>query len=251
MLLSLAVLLAGLAAAEPPAELRAAAEKGDAEAQYELADAYYFGRGTAHDCDKTVEWRRKAADQGHAGAIHDMGTYALRPKSCLPQDYKEARRWFSLAAALGDGRAMRALGVMDLGGLGGPRDKESGHRWIAKADHRGQGPQDTAEAPVPTTRWSCGTPGVKACRAGEVCPEHPEEASGPTEAALELKCLVEWVGQAHREGRQAEPLFKAERYRAWELTKRLEFWLKEPGSAERGVQSVPRAAFKAAKPSPR
>lgn len=221
-MLALLLAVAALsAAASTLEETRAAAEKGDAEAQYELADAYFFGRGVPRDCEKTVEWRRKAADQGHAGALYDLGTYALRPRSCLPQDHAEARRWFLLAAERGDARAMRALGVMDLGGLGTPRDVVTGRRWLEKAAHRGAEAEDTAEEPLPTTRWSCAVPAVKACRTGSACPDPPEEASDSQAYAVELKCLAAWIEQAGKEGREEDAEYKAARARARLVAKKL------------------------------
>ena len=49
----------------PDPFLKERAEKGDAEAQYELGNVYYFGKGVAVDHDKANEWYQKAADNGH------------------------------------------------------------------------------------------------------------------------------------------------------------------------------------------
>ena len=46
----------------------AAAEKGDAQAQYNLGWCYVNGDGVAKDLKQAVYWYRKAADQGHAEA---------------------------------------------------------------------------------------------------------------------------------------------------------------------------------------
>lgn len=45
--------------------LQEKAESGDAEAQYELGNVFYFGKGVPVDLAKANEWYRKAADNGH------------------------------------------------------------------------------------------------------------------------------------------------------------------------------------------
>ena len=54
---------------KPTAELyRGAAEKGDAQAQFDLAMCYRNGLGVEKDEKQAAEWLRKAAAQGHAEA---------------------------------------------------------------------------------------------------------------------------------------------------------------------------------------
>ena len=48
--------------------LRARAEAGDAEAQYDLGNMYAFGRGVTRDDAEAVRWLRLATEQGHADA---------------------------------------------------------------------------------------------------------------------------------------------------------------------------------------
>lgn len=49
----------------PDPWLHEKAASGDPEAQYELGNIYYFGKGVPVDMDKANEWYRKAADRGH------------------------------------------------------------------------------------------------------------------------------------------------------------------------------------------
>ncbi len=51
-------------------ELRALAEQGDVNAQFNLGVRYGDGRGVSQDDAEEVRWYRLAADQGHAGAQH-------------------------------------------------------------------------------------------------------------------------------------------------------------------------------------
>jgi TPR repeat protein len=61
---------------------RKAAEQGDAEAQYDLGDAYKRGRGVAKDKAEGVEWQKKSAAQGFKGrglgAVLGLGTFSRR-----------------------------------------------------------------------------------------------------------------------------------------------------------------------------
>ena len=53
--------------------LRKAAEQGDIDAQYELGNCYYNGRGVSEDKAEAVKWYRKAAEQGHVNAQYQLG----------------------------------------------------------------------------------------------------------------------------------------------------------------------------------
>jgi TPR repeat protein len=53
-----------------------------------------------------VKWFRKAADQGHAAAQHNLG-FMYHNGLGVPQDYVMAHMWFNLAAALGDEKALK------------------------------------------------------------------------------------------------------------------------------------------------
>ena len=76
---------------------RFAAEKGDANAQFSLAEMYDMGRGVVQDDAEAVRWYRRAADQGHVQAQHNLGVaYALG--SSVPEDLVAAYMWLSLAA---------------------------------------------------------------------------------------------------------------------------------------------------------
>ena len=49
--------------------LREAAEKGDANAQYELCIRYATGDGVKQDLDEAINWGVKAIEQGHEKAF--------------------------------------------------------------------------------------------------------------------------------------------------------------------------------------
>ncbi len=79
-----------------------AAERGDAEAQVEVA--YSYGR----DEKSAARWFLLAAEQGHGGAQWQLGFMYLAG-SGVPQDYVSAHMWWNLAAGSGqiDGIALK------------------------------------------------------------------------------------------------------------------------------------------------
>jgi TPR repeat protein len=81
-------------------DLRARAEKGDAEAQYKLGLRYAKGEGVAQDHDDAVRWYRRAAEQGDVKAQFNLGVCYAKGEG-VPQDRVQAYAWFNLAAAQG------------------------------------------------------------------------------------------------------------------------------------------------------
>src|SRR2546422_724089 len=75
------------------AEIRTKAEKGDAQSQFELGAAFHFGSfGVAKDSVEAVKWYRKAAEQNHAIAQHNLGVYYETGRG-VGKDFVEAVRW--------------------------------------------------------------------------------------------------------------------------------------------------------------
>ncbi len=92
-----------LAQAQAIADLVQKAQAGDAKAQFELAKAYQGGQGVPLDRVKSIEWLRKSADRGYAGAQVTLGAFyesgALREVPGFNQpDPHEAAKWFRKAA---------------------------------------------------------------------------------------------------------------------------------------------------------
>lgn len=78
-------------------ELEAAAEKGLAEAQYQLGLAYSFGKGVTPDNGKALTWLSQAAHQNHQGAQSYLAWMSLLGLG-KPANPQEAVQWFLLAA---------------------------------------------------------------------------------------------------------------------------------------------------------
>ena len=82
---------------------RKAADQGDAGAQYNLGAAYRNGQGVSQDYAAAVSWYRKAANRGNASAQYNLGVMYRRGEG-VRQDYVQAYKWFNLTAS----RATRA-----------------------------------------------------------------------------------------------------------------------------------------------
>ncbi len=89
-------------------DLRVAAERGDADAQFALADHYYSGVGVIKDFTEAARWYRKAAEQGEARAQSALAMCYLLGKG-VPKDHAEAVKWCRKAAAQGDEGAQNFL----------------------------------------------------------------------------------------------------------------------------------------------
>ena len=75
---------------------RKAAEQGNAGAQYALGVMYDLGRGIARDYSQAVLWYRSAAEQGNASAQFNLGL-SYRDGQGVAQDDVEALVWLNLA----------------------------------------------------------------------------------------------------------------------------------------------------------
>jgi hypothetical protein len=82
----------------------AKAEQGYAGAQYSLGLMYAKGEGVPQDDKEAVKWYRKAAEQGYASAQLMLGLwYALGHG--VPEDMVSAYAWFNVASANGNEKA--------------------------------------------------------------------------------------------------------------------------------------------------
>lgn len=92
-------------------EWRAPAAAGDADAQFNLAQAYKLGRGVTMDMKLAEDWYRKAALQGHEQAQANLGLVLFQKG-----DRKGAMPWIKLAADRGEPRAQYVLGTAHFNG---------------------------------------------------------------------------------------------------------------------------------------
>ncbi len=97
--------------------LQAKAQAGDAEAQFQLGEAYRAGKGVAADPEAAIMWYRRATAQGHIRASEELG-FALFAHG----DRREAMPYIEKAAARGEARAFYLLGTAHFNGDYATRD---------------------------------------------------------------------------------------------------------------------------------
>ena len=72
------------------------AEKGSAEAQFNLAGMYAKGYGVVMDEKKSFDWYKKAAEQGHPKAQYNLGVMYIIGGG-TPKSLSDAKHWLNLA----------------------------------------------------------------------------------------------------------------------------------------------------------
>ncbi len=81
-------------------EWRPLAEKGNANAQFNLAQMYDKGQSVPQDYQQAARWFTKAAEAGLANAQDNLASMYFLGEG-VPQDYVLAHMWANLAASQG------------------------------------------------------------------------------------------------------------------------------------------------------
>ncbi len=112
--------------------LRAAAAKGDAAAQFEVAMRFVDGRGVPQNLGLAAEWFERAAKQGSAPAQFRLG--GLYEKGLgVKKNLDLARRLYIQAGEAGNAKALHNLAVLYAEGMDGKPDYQSAAQWFRKA----------------------------------------------------------------------------------------------------------------------
>jgi TPR repeat protein len=95
------------------AKFKPLAERGNAQAQFNLGVMYHQGQGVSQDDKEAAVWWSKAAEQGHAEAQDNLGFRYARGQGIV-QDWVQADKWFTIAAAAGNESAMKDKKVIEV-----------------------------------------------------------------------------------------------------------------------------------------
>lgn len=98
-----------------------AAEKGNADAQFNLGLMYLKGQGVPLDNAQALKWFRLSAEQGNPKAQVNLGRMYARAKAVAPS-FTTAASWFRKAADQGYADGQYDLGVLYLSGVGVERN---------------------------------------------------------------------------------------------------------------------------------
>lgn len=124
----------------PLAELKAAAERGDAIAQDKLGSYYHYQRS---DLQNAFVWYEKAAQHGIANSQYEVASRLLqrseepREKANASKLADEAIRWLWLAALRGHTQSQHSIGRQYESGKWLPRDYPEAYKWYTITIHNG------------------------------------------------------------------------------------------------------------------
>jgi uncharacterized protein len=89
------------------------AERGNARAQFFLAQIYLNGNGMPRDYAQALKWANAAAEQKSPDAQYTLGEIYASGKG-VPRDYVQAHMWYSLSASTGDEQAIRKKAELEV-----------------------------------------------------------------------------------------------------------------------------------------
>jgi len=108
----------------------------DMQLQLILGEAFYSDKGVGQDYKEAARWWRLAADQGNVYAQNNLGFMFYNGKG-VAQDYTEAARLYRLAAEQGNAYAQNNLGFMFYIGKGVTQDDAEAARLYRLAAEQG------------------------------------------------------------------------------------------------------------------
>lgn len=110
------------------AQWKGPAERGDADAQFNLAQAYKLGRGVPVDLARAADLYGRAAKQGHPQAADNYGLALFELGKKI-----EAAEWLDKSAMRGEPRAQFVLGTMFFNGDAVGKDWVRAYALVSRA----------------------------------------------------------------------------------------------------------------------
>ena len=120
---------------------RPLAEKGDADAAFNLGQAYRLGRGVQIDLAAAQKWLEQAARANHLDAQTTLGLLLFDSGS-----REAAMQWLKRAADRGEPRALLVYGTALFNGDGVTRDPVTAYAYVSRAAAQGLEPAKTTLA---------------------------------------------------------------------------------------------------------
>src|SRR4029079_4787639 len=114
---------------------RPLAEKGDADAAFNLGQAYRLGRGVPTNLAAAQTWFERAATKGHLDAQTTLGLMLFENG-----DRVAGLRWLKQAADKGEPRALLIYGTALFNGDGVKQDPILGYAYVSRAAAQGFAP---------------------------------------------------------------------------------------------------------------
>jgi len=111
---------------------RPLAEKGDADAQFNLGQAYRLGKGVPLNLGAAQSWFERAANSGHLDAQTTLGLLLFQNGN-----QPEGIKWLRKAAEQGEPRALLVYGTALYNGDGVTQDRMLGYAYVSRAAAQG------------------------------------------------------------------------------------------------------------------
>jgi TPR repeat protein len=120
---------------------RPLAERGDADAQFNLGQAYRLGRGVPLNLGTAKGWFERAAARGHVDAETTLGLLLFENG-----EQSQGLKWLRQAADQGEPRAQLVYGTALYNGDGITQDRVLGYAYVHRAADQGLAPaKDTLD----------------------------------------------------------------------------------------------------------
>ncbi len=126
-------------------ELRDWADRGDADAQFELGLRMITGEGVKKNLEQGVKNLEKAAKQKHLRAQHVLATL-YEDGAGVKKDLSKAAEWYRSSAEMGFALSQHSLAALYEEGKGVKKDTAKATEWFKKAADQGNPPSQTAYA---------------------------------------------------------------------------------------------------------
>jgi cell division protein FtsN len=114
------------------AEWKGPAAAGDADAQFNLGQAYKLGRGVPMDLNQAAIWYERASKQGHLQASDNYGLILFQNN-----EREKALPYLTAASARGEPRAQYVLGTGHFNGDFVPKDWVKAYALMTRASAQG------------------------------------------------------------------------------------------------------------------
>lgn len=116
-------------------------EENNAQNQYEIGMAFFYGDKVKEDVKKGIQWLEEAANQGHEKAMLNLTRAYMRGYK-VRKSSRKAFQWATKAAEAGNAEAQFYLGNMYLKGDGCQANTKKGLALILEAKQQGYAKAD-------------------------------------------------------------------------------------------------------------
>jgi localization factor PodJL len=119
-----------------PLSLRLAAAHGDPSAEFEVGARFAEGKGVPQNFKEAAKWYQNSADKGFAQAEYRLGTLYERGLG-VKTDRSRAAAWYQRAAEQGNVKAMHNLAVLSADQTDDSPDYVTAAHWFEEAAKHG------------------------------------------------------------------------------------------------------------------